>query len=51
MNEKQAAMLELKRYRKYLTRQQVMAIKGQILHGEITAAMKGLDRILERQGV
>lgn len=51
MDEKQAAMQELKDYRQYLTKQQVTTIKGQIMSGKITAAMKGLNRILERQGV
>lgn len=50
MDEKQAAMQELKDYRQYLTKQQVTTIKGQIMSGKITAAMKGLNRILERQG-
>lgn len=51
MNEVSAAMMALKQGRKYMTRQQIRTIKGQILSGNIIGAMKGLDKILARQGV
>ena len=51
MDEVSAAMMALKHRRKYLTRHQIRTIKGQILSGNISGAMKGLDKILARQGV
>ena len=51
MDEVSAAMMALKQRRKYMTRQQIRTIKGQILSGNIIGAMKGLDKILARQAV
>lgn len=51
MDDTRAAMLELKRYKKFLTRQEMRTIRGQILSGDVTAAMKGMDKILRRLGV
>ena len=51
MDEVSAAMMALKQGRKYMTRQQIGTVKGQILSGNIIGAMKGLDKILARQGV
>lgn len=51
MDEVSAAMMALKQGRKYMTRQQIRTIKGQILSGNIIGAMKGLDKILARQAV
>jgi len=43
MNE---ALRILARYRKVITRQQFRTLKGQILAGDPTGAIKGLRRIL-----
>lgn len=43
------ALTRLKRIKKALNRQQYCTLKGQILSGDGEAAMKGLDRILERK--
>ena len=51
MDEVYAAMMALKQGRKYMTRQQIRTVKGQILSGNIIGAMKGLDKILARQAV
>lgn len=51
MDEVSAAMMALKQGRKYMTRQQIRTVKGQILSGNIIGAMKGLDKILARQAV
>ena len=51
MEELKAAMIELRRNVKYLTRQETRTIKGQILAGDITGAMRGLDRLLRKRGV
>lgn len=51
MDEVSAAMMALKQGRKYMTRQQFRTIKGQILSGNISGAMRGLDKILARQAV
>lgn len=50
MNDTRAAMTELKSYGKHITKQQYRTIKGQILSGDIDAAMRGLDRVLKRKG-
>lgn len=49
MDEVSAAMMALKQGRKYMTRQQIRTIKGQILSGNIIGAMKGMDTILKRR--
>lgn len=41
----------LKKYRPYLTKQQIDTIRGQILSGNKDGAIKGLKKILKRQGV
>ena len=51
MDEVSAAMMAIKQGRKYMTRQQIRTVKGQILSGNIIGAMKGLDKILARQAV
>ena len=51
MDEVSAAMMALKQGRKYMTRQQIRTVKGQILSGNISGAMRGLDKILARQAV
>ena len=43
------AMRKLKASAKDLTRQQIRTLKGQILSGSQTAAMKGLDKLLSRK--
>ena len=51
MDEVSAAMMAPKQGRKYMTKQQIRTVKGQILSGNIIGAMKGLDKILARQAV
>lgn len=51
MDEVSAAMMALKQGRKYMKRQQIRTVKGQILSGNISGAMRGLDKILSRRGV
>lgn len=51
MDDTRKAMLRLKENRERLTRQEVRTLKGQILSGNTAAAMKGLDKILNRRGV
>lgn len=51
MDEVSAAMMALKQGRKYMTRQQIRTVNGQILSGNISGAMRGLDKILARQEV
>lgn len=51
MNETALAIKELKKYRVLLTKQQRSTIKGQILSGDISGAMRGLNRILKSKGV
>lgn len=51
MDEVSAAMMALKQGRKYMTRQQIRTVKGQIMSGNISGAMRGLDKILARQAV
>lgn len=41
----------LRKYRAYLTRQQVRTLVGQIKAGDVDGAMNGLSRILTRKGV
>ena len=42
------AVCRLKAYRRVLTHQQYQTLKGQILAGDHTGAMRGLDSILQR---
>lgn len=42
------AVCRLKAYRGVLTHQQYQTLKGQILTGDHAGAMKGLERILQR---
>ncbi len=51
MDETRAAYMELRKYGIHLTSQQYNTIKGQIKSGNITAAMKGLDKVLKRRGL
>ena len=51
MDDIKAAIVELKRHRKSLTWQEMTSIKGQILSGDVQAAMKGLSKILKRKRV
>ena len=50
MDDTRTAMKMLESYGRYLSKQQYRTIKGQILSGNITAAMKGLDKVLTRKG-
>ena len=47
---KSDAMFRLKCCRNYLNRQQTKTLYGQIAQGQHEAAMKGLDKILKKQG-
>lgn len=51
MRDTRAALIELKNYGKDLSKQQYKTIKGQILAGDVTGAMKGLDAVLKRKGL
>ena len=51
MGEACDAYVCLRKYRKYLTRQQVRTLSGQIKSGNIDGEMNGLSKILERIGV
>lgn len=51
MNDTRSAMTMLRSFSSYLTKQQYRTIKGQILSGNIEAAMKGLDGLLKRKGM
>lgn len=51
MSEVQLAFAELKKYRAKLSRQQIRTLSGQIKSGQVLAAMKGLNKILERNEV
>lgn len=42
-------MLILKKYRQFLTRQQVTTLKGQIMKGDYLGFRKGLDTLLDRK--
>lgn len=50
MNDVRAAIECLKSYSYYLNKHQYKTLKGQILHGDIDAAMKGLDKIMRAKG-
>jgi hypothetical protein len=41
----------LKKYRMFLTRQQLKTLMGQVKAGDIDGAMNGLDKILTRMGM
>lgn len=41
----------LRKYRRYLTRQQLSTLVGQVKAGDPNGAMNGLDKILTRRGV
>lgn len=43
------ALIRLKAYRNRLNWQQYKTLRGQVLAGDDTGAMKGLERILRRQ--
>lgn len=43
------ALMRLKAYRHRLNWQQYKTLRGQVLAGDDTGAMKGLDRILRRK--
>lgn len=43
--------MTLKKYRRFLTRQEIKTIAGQIKHGKHNEAMNGLHKILERKGL
>ena len=45
---KQQALKFLKAYQPRLTKQQYKTIKGQIICGDVTGALKGLKKILSR---
>ena len=47
---KSDAMFRLKCCRNYLNRQQTKTLYGQIAQGQHEAEMKGLDKILKKQG-
>lgn len=51
MNDTRAAMTTLKSCGQYISKQQYRTIKGQILSGNIDAAMKGLDKVMKRKGM
>lgn len=50
-NEIRDAFECLKKYRRYLTRQQTRTIAGQIKSGDINGAMNGLSNLLDRKGI
>lgn len=39
----------LKKYRKYLTRQQILTLRGQVINGDIEGFKKGLSNLLRRK--
>ena len=39
----------LKKYRKRLTRQQLLTLRGQILNGDIDGFKKGLQKVLSKK--
>ena len=45
----QKAFKELKKHKNQLTKQQYRTIKGQLIAGDITGAMKGLKRVLNKK--
>lgn len=42
-------LLNLKKYRHKLTKQQLLTLRGQILKGDIEAYKKGLNKLLRRK--
>ena len=42
-------MLILRKYRRFLTRQQTTTLKGQIVKGDYSGFQKGLDTLLNRK--
>lgn len=42
------ALRAIKEHRAYLTRQEIRTLRGQVLAGDIEAAMKGLEKIKRR---
>ena len=51
MSETQLAFAELRKYKKILTRKEMSIIKGQLKSGQVTAAMKGLNKVLSKKGM
>lgn len=51
VSDMQLALIELKRHRSQLTKQQAKTLAGQVKAGQIMAAMKGLNKILARNEV
>lgn len=45
----QQALRYLERARPALTRQQLLTLKGQIIHGDVAGAMRGLERLLRER--
>lgn len=43
------ALIRLKAARRYLTSQQYKTLRGQVLAGDPDGAMKGLERLLNRE--
>ena len=43
------ALLFLKANRDALTRRQITTIRGQILHGDVDGAVRGIERIVEKK--
>lgn len=46
MSETQATLKLIYAHRDRLTKQQILTLKGQVLSGDITGAIKGLARLL-----
>lgn len=44
-------ILDLRKYRYILNKQQIKTLRGLILAGDADAAQKGLNKILKRQGI
>ena len=42
------ALIKIRRNKQKLTKQQIRTLKGQVFSGDITGAMKGLDKLLTR---
>ncbi len=51
MNDTRAAIETLKSCGRYISKQQYKTIKGQILSGNIDAAMSGLETVMKRKGM
>lgn len=45
------ALSTLQDYRRYLTKQEYLTLRGQILAGHPAAALRGLRRLLRRMGL